>query len=74
MRVEGGCGEWASAISAAEMKGQERIFMFTANIALKTKKKEKVWKHKKKIKLFKIPETPGPKDRRGGKKPKECGA
>lgn len=52
MRVEGGCGEWASAISAAEMKGQERIFMFTANIALKTKKKRKSLKTQKENKAF----------------------
>lgn len=41
MRVEGGVGEWASTISAGKMKGHKQIFMFTANISLKTKKKYK---------------------------------
>lgn len=46
------------------MKGQERIFMFTANIALKTKKIEAGKKNKKKIKLFQIPKMPGTKEKR----------
>ena len=58
MRVEGGGGGNEQVpFQLAEMKGKERIFMFTANIALKTKKRD--WKHKKKKKkkFIKIPKT-----------------
>lgn len=47
MRVEEGGGNEPVPFQFADMKGKERIFMFTANIALKTKKKLKAQKENK---------------------------
>lgn len=52
MRVEGvgvgGGGNEQVPFQLAEMKGKERIFMFTANIALNTKKETENTKRNKK--------------------------
>lgn len=47
MRVEEGWGNEQVPFQFADMKGKERIFMFTANIALKTKKRLKTQKENK---------------------------
>lgn len=59
MRVGGvgGGGNEQVPFQLAEMKGKERIFMFTANIALNTKKETENTKRNKKKDFLRIPKT-----------------